>query len=166
MTPSQLVDKLLSLGVCYQGKPGANGSNSLLSMFGLTPEEPQQEDFSKLGYNADKDNDKENETSIDNKTVEVLSEKEELLKFNLWYLAINPPKDKINISVQGHVLYCYIDKKRQFVVRGDDVPFVSQAIEHKFLCEYIKDIELNNGKILLVHTEFGQTGIVLPLHGI
>lgn len=155
MLPTEVSHKLIDLGICYQFQIEQKGFSDLLSAMAGG----KKEDFSELGYNNEKEQDEGIEDGDGTKIKgKVIIEKEELLKYDGWHLALKPPKEfPKKFSGQHYSVYM---KNRRLIITGNDVPWTANVIKHSFALEYVKDIKLHNN-ILLIFTDFGQTGIVL-----
>lgn len=158
MIPSEIAEKLVSLGICYQTK--VEQVNFLEKLAEIT--QPPKEDFSEVGFN-DEHEDEDKPKKQPEPKAEIVLDKKELLTYDGWHLAIKPPT-KVKPMIRGPLLTAYIDSRRRLNIRGDDIPYCAKGIELKFNSEYILDIQLAN-KVLVIITIFGQTAIRLPDEG-
>lgn len=155
MTPSEVIQQLLGLGICYQ----LTVEQQPTVIDRLEKLKESGEDFTKLGFNQEEEPEKEKPKTIWDR-LQVVTDEKVLKQFGSWYLASTPP-EKITEDTQGPMLIASVDDKRRLIVKGDDVPFAPDGIKHVFCCEYINQIDVKDD-YLLVNTLFGNTAISIP----
>ena len=163
MTPAEIADLMIGLGICYQVKfpPRPSPFDSLLAP-------PQTEsDFSSEGYNKDKQTDdpsiaaKEEDGPPPIPKGKIIRDKEELLRYDGWHLADSPPKESPK-TWNGPHISAYIYKGR-FFIKGDDIPWHKGAMKYSCNIEYIKDIRYQkNSRTLIIETTLGPLGFMIP----
>lgn len=151
MTPTEVINRILDLGICYQ------------MAFQNQAPQAQKEDWSQVGFNQEKDSAPDAEVEYYSK-IQIITDKEKLLGHSQWLLSTSPPK-AITKKLEGPLVSVFLDKKRRLVVRGDEIPFGGGAMTLKFGCDSIRNIELTKN-LLVVTTIFGQTGIMVPAGGL
>ena len=144
---------MIDLGICYQ----VTINQKLVT----ERNRPPTEDFSNIGFNAESKKDEDN-SQKPWEFMEVVSNKEKLLAFSQWMLSMKTPT-KITRQFDGPMVTAYVDKKRRFIVRGDDIPFGINAMNVRFSCEHIHSIEVpQDTNLLVIKTDFGQTAVMIP----
>ena len=164
MTPKEITFRLFDLKCVFQAQPKQTGSplDGLMGLFsGMNPNPAGSEDYSQSGYNAEGEELENIEEPEPDLTLEVLTDPKELVKSEAWFLGQAPPKE-FPARLAGQMMSIGI-VDRQLLIRMEEIPWGVLAGEIKINCEYITNIDVKNGSLLI----FSKVGnVALQIHEI